>query len=381
MSPRMVHRALVRIALSGAHVFAWIFVFQYFYVRSGSLAGGVASTALTYALSHAIVVLLTPYAATRLRNGFKWTLVFATLSLAAAFAILSASFAGHTASVGWGVGLFAILMGIYRGLYWVPYEIAQTVYPARASRSDLLIALSPALAGLFLTSSAIAPVELLGASAIVALFALVPLARMQDVVEGYSWSYRGTFHQLFADARRPLLVSSVVSGIEAAALLLLWPLAMFMLFKWSYPTLGIVLTITFIITHLARRALHRPMMHASTGITAFSAVSAWVMRLAVGGAVGAVLVDTFFYTGSQASARGVDMLSFEQAADNNTYIDEHTALKEIGMGIGRILLCLFVVSLSGAVSIAALFIIAFVVAALAAAASVYLSHRPKRRLA
>lgn len=381
MDPRALHRVLTRIALSGAHVFAWIFVFQYFYVSTGSAASGVASTALTYALSQAINVLLTPYAAARLRHGFKWTLVFATLALAAAFAMLAAAFGGYTVSIGWGIGIFAVLMGIYRGLYWVPYEVSRALHPDHMLRYDILIALAPAVAGLFLTIGPYAPVELLGTASILTLSSLVPLVRMRDAVEGFSWSYRATFHELFDPARRRFLAASFVSGFEGAALLLLWPLAMFMVFKWSYPTLGIVLTVTFLVTFFARRMLQGPMRHASPGITAFSAGSAWIMRLAVGGAVGAVLVDAFFYTGSQAGVRGVDMLSFEQAADNNTYVDEHTALKEMGMGLGRIALCLVAAVLAGIVSIASLFIISFATAALAAAVSVFFANGTRRRFA
>ncbi|MFA7310006.1 MAG: hypothetical protein WC050_03830 [Candidatus Paceibacterota bacterium] len=102
------------------------------------------------------------------------------------------------------------------------------------------------------------------------------------------------------------------------------------------------------------------------------------MRLAVGGAIGVILVDTYFYVGSRASTRGVDAGSYEHSADNNTYIDEYTALKEMGMALGRILLCLLVAFMAPVASLSITFIVAFMCAAAAAGVSVYLSQTPVR---
>ena len=379
MGPRATHRLLLRAALASVNVFAWTFIFQYFYVRTHGISAALTGTVLTYALAQIIAVLLTPYAAARLRHGYKWTIVFATLALMGAYAILAASFIGVAGPLPYGVALFAILYGIYRGLYWVPYEVARTLSPERAARHDLWLAILPAIVGILLATTPVAPVILLALGAIVVGLSLVPLGISRDVPEGYSWGYRESFHELFAPMRVRMTLQSMLTGIEATALLLMWPLAMFMLFGWSYGTLGVVLMLTYIVTYLLRRFFGRPLLAVSPEMTAFSAASAWLLRLAVGGATGVILVDTFFYTGSQARARGIDMLSFEQAADNNTFVDEHTALKEIAMGIGRILLCVFIAALASVASVPVLFIVTFAVAAVVAGVSVLLAHRLSTR--
>lgn len=379
MGPRATHRILLRAALASVNVFAWTFVFQYFFVRTHQISAAIAGTVLTYALAQIIAVLLTPYAAARLRHGYKWTIVFATLALMAAYTILAAAFIGLTSSLSYGIALFAILYGIYRGLYWVPYEVARALTPERAARHDLWLAVLPAAVGFVLSAAPMAPIFVLALAAVVVGLSLVPLSITRDMPEGYMWSYRGTFHELFSPSRVHVTAQSMLTGIEATALLLMWPLAMFMLFGWSYGTLGVVLMLTYIVTYALRGIFGRPLMAVSPELTAFSAASAWLLRLAVGGATGVILVDTFFYTGSQARARGIDMLSFEQAADNNTFVDEQTALKEIGMGIGRIMLCLFIAALASLVSVSILFVITFAVAGLAAGASVLLAHRLAHR--
>jgi hypothetical protein len=373
---RAAHRALLRITLAAVQVFAWIFVFQYLYVRAGgNMAQAISSLALTFALVHIIVILLTPFTARRLRNGFKRPMFYGVISLSAAFAVLCASFAGYLGPIGWGVGIFAVLLGVYRAFYWVPYEFAREVGPStRHPAWEIVAAIAPAVAGVSLAMSPVASVILLGLGAAGALVSLVPIMRIADMHEGFQWQYRQTFHELFAPSHRRMLYESLASGVEMAALILLWPLIIFLLLDWSYPMLGIVLSLTYLVALILRFVLRKPLMATSTPMRAILASSAWVMRLAVGGAAGVILVDTYFYVGSRASGRGVDYTTFEHSADNSTYIDEYTALKEMGMGIGRVLMSLFVAMLVTVVSVPLMFIIAFLCAAAAAGLAVLLSQ-------
>lgn len=373
-SGRALHRTLLRIALSAGHVFAWIFVFQFFYVRYGSLESGLVSILLTYALSQVITVLLTPLCAALVRYGFKRMLIYATLILAAGFAVLSASFGGYFASVGWGIGLFAACLGAYRALYFVPYALARELAPGETTYvREVIVALAPLAAGLALTSGPSMLIVLPALLAALLALSLVPLFSLPDARERYIWSYRETFHELFAPSRLRMLMGALTSGVEGAALLLLWPLLVFMLLNWSYPMLGVVLSSTFILALVLRAVFSRPVSRMSAVTAALVNASAWLMRLSVGGALGVVLVDTYFYVGSRPKRRSLDMQTLEQAADNSTYVDEHTALKEMGLALGRTLMCLIAVGLLSIVSVPFAFLILFVFTAFAAASSVYLN--------
>src|SRR3989344_5549713 len=357
---RALHRVLLRVTLSAAQVFSWIFVFQFFYVRYGSIAGGIASVALTYALTQVITILLTPWTARMLRHGFRRLLVYAVVFLACAFTVLAASFAGYLGGLGWGIGLYAVFMGAYRAFYWVPYEVAlvgqaREIMPSRTRYvSEILVAIMPALAGFLLTSGPVAPIVLLSAAALLAVVAVLPLTGMRDTHEGFIWKYRQTFHELFAHSRRRMTLEAVMHGVEGAALLLLWPLVVFGL--------------------LIRGLFHAPLSRAGSPVLALLAASAWIMRLTVGGAVGVILVDTYFYVGSRPQRRGIDTATYEQSADNTTFVDEHTALKEMGIALGRLLVCLLVVMLIAVASVPLTFMIAFLCAAAAAAYSIYLGR-------
>lgn len=372
----MLHRLLLRGALAFATVYAWIFVFQFFYVSQGTVSAGIASTLLTYALSQVVLVLLTPYAARRVRYGFRRLLVYATLVLAVAFGVLAASFSGVVSPVGLGIGIFAILMGVYRAFYWTPYAIIRTSTSGGSDTFlEVLVAVAPACGGFLLTLGPTSPVLLLVFAVALVLLALIPLVFVTDGREGFAWGYRETFHQLFSRSRRMMTFGSLFAGAEAAALLLLWPLAIFILLGWSYPLLGIVLSLTFLLSLALRHVFASRIEPLSTPISMLLSASAWVMRLGVGSAVGVVLVDTYFYTGAHPRLRGTDAHAFEQVADNTTYIDEQTALKEMGLGIGRIFTSVCTAILVSIVSIPLTFVIVFACAGIFAATAVYLGRR------
>jgi len=254
MGPFASHRFLTRLSLSAAHIFAWLFVFQYFYVISGLLLHALVATSLSYALSQIVAILVIPYAARRLRNGVRGMLVNAFLSLSAAFAVLALSFAGLLGSIPFGIVCFAVCIGLYRALYWMPYEIVSKK-SGSARTHEVLLAFVPAVAGYAIALSSSAPILVLAAASLVALVAIVPVYAMKNTQEGFSWQYRETFHQLFSSSHRKPLIQAICHGFEGAALLLLWPITILVLLDWSYAILGIVMSVTYLCTILVRHFL------------------------------------------------------------------------------------------------------------------------------
>lgn len=359
----------MRLAFAGAHVYAWLFIFQYFVLmRSGDIAAALAAVALTFALTHVIAVLMTPLAARQLVHGARRSIAIAVLAAALAFAVLGGTIAGVFGALAVAVLSFAILMGVHRAFYWLPYALVGT---RQGMPTEFLVALAPAAAGLSLTIPGFVPL-LLAIAAVVAVLSLVPLSIVRDAHEGFSWGYRETFHELFDAARVRTFARSLLDGVEGAALLLLWPIAAFVLFGLSYATLGIVLTATFLLILLARIALRRFRAPSPAVVGALS-VSAWILRLTAAGPVAVVLIDAYHH-GTSSMGRGYDVPTLEQSGDSHSYLDEMTALKEMGQGIGRVLLCLLVAALAGLFSFASTIIVAFLIAAAAGASSIILAR-------
>ncbi len=377
-----LHRFLLRCALAGVHVFAWIFIFQYFYLVEPDIAHALARTALLYALSQTITCLVTPHAARSLRGGTRRALYSAVLVAATAFVVLGAAFEGlwGGVSVPLAIAVFAIALGIYRALYWIPYEVevAADQSPRRVSTfAELLVALAPLSAGLFIAGVTMGPVWILYIGAIVLTFSTIPVLYLRDIHEGFSWGYRETFAQLLNDANRAVVTQAFLEGVSGAALLLFWPLAVFLIVGWSYGMLGLVLSLTFlfaILTRgLVRKGIRRLQLSRSALLNATFAITPWVLRLLVATPLGVVLVDSYFYT-TTPRRMGIDPLAFEQAADSGSFVDEYTALKEMGLSLGRIAVCVLGAGVALLVSLPVAFIAVFLTAALASAAAALRFH-------
>jgi hypothetical protein len=380
-SPRALrlHRFLLRIGLAGANLFAWIFVFQYFYFIEANVAHAAAHAALLSALSQILTILFTPYAARLLRGGARRMIFAAVLALCGAFGILGAAFGGL-----WGgelvpeaIVLFAILLGIYRALYWVPYEVEATAERARAGVSvfaECVIALAPLAAGLFIAATH-APMSVLFIAAGAVALSAIPLLYLRDLYEEFSWGYRETFDRLFYAANRTIVLRAFFEGISGAALLFFWPLAVFLIVGSSYGMLGIVLSVTFLVAMcvraFVRAAVRRARLHDSVLLNVVLAVSPWILRLLVATPLGIVSVDSYFYT-TTPRRFGVDAPAFEQTSDGGTFVDEYTALKEIALALGRITACLIGAAFALSASLPVAFIAVFLAAAFASGAAAFL---------
>ena len=381
MSPgnHLWHRLLLRASLAMAQIFAWIFVFQYFFALTDTLESATISLALTYALTQVITILFTPIAAAALRNGYRRLMMFAVLALASAFTVLAASIIGTSYTVGWGITAFAFLMGVYRAFYWAPYRVASERHPARHPLwSEYLLAFLPLIAGFILDGGGASAIILLAIAAAFALAAIIPLFSMRDTHEGFAWGYRESVHQLFVGSHRRATISSMLHGIEMSLLLIVWPVIVFVILGWSYALLGIVLSLIYILSLLVRSIVRPAASHFSAPTRALLAASAWIIRLSVVGSVGIILVDLYYYGASNASSRGFDMMTLEHAADNTTYVDEYTVLKEISMAMGRLIMSLTIAILASYMSITVTFGIVFLIGALAAAGGVLFSARAKK---
>ena len=370
-----LHRFLFRFAFAGANIFAWIFIFQYFYLVEPSIGFGLARTALLYALSHTVTCLATPYAARLLVSGSRRVCIAAIVIAAASFVVLGASFAGFWGAAYTSAALtaFSIGLGLYRALYWIPYELeVEATHKGRVGMfGELAIALAPLLAGIVIVTTSLGPLPLLYSGSALMLLSAVPLMYLPDLYERFSWGYRETFGHFVEPANRAVVGHAILEGMAGAGLLHFWPLALFLITGWSYGMLGVILTLTFFISIIGRsfvrRSIRRSGLHTSGLIKVLFAVTPWAFRALVGTPLGAVLVDSYFHT-TAPRRFGVDPQAFEQAADAGSYVDEYTALKEMGLAIGRIILCLIGTFAAFAVSLPAAFIIVFFCAALASAA-------------
>ncbi len=342
------HRLILRFALSAIHIFAWIFVFEFYYHLNSSVDSALFQTILLFALSQIVTCLATPYTARYLRFGARKAMFFGTLLCVVAFSTLNAAFEGAWGPVGTALAVtsFALCMGLYRALYWIPYVIeseANTQRPLSIT-AQVVVALAPFIGGLMITAVVDGAAILFQIGAVMIALSLIPLLFVADVYENFTLGYREAFQRLLDREHYRLVRESFFDGMSGAALLFFWPLAAFLLLGRAYDTLGLILALTLLIAVVMRRVVRKWMNVSRLSRTAFFdavlTLTPWVLRLGVATPLGMITVDSYFYTTSKRTM-GADPFSFEQMADGGTYVDEFTALKEIAISLGRIAMCLF----------------------------------------
>ena len=377
------HRVLLRTGLSLVAAFSWVFVFQYFLVFSQDVAKALLASLIVYACSQIVLAIITPFSAAHLRGGVKRAMIFGACLAALSFAVLGATLAGYFSSpVGWGIMLFGIGYGAYRALYWIPYRLqSASVGGGRHALFELLIALMPAFAGATLTVVFLSPLRLLfGASALMAL-SILPVFFLHDFGEPFEWGYAETFGKLFDPKYRSLSWRASLQGVENTALFLIWPLSIFLILGRSYLLFGFVMSASLLIL-FAARSIYKGLMRSgfsggSLPLNVAFAMSGWIFRLAAGTPIGIVFADSYSYVSAPPGAP--EFMSREHASDAGSYLDEYTALQEIGMAFGRIAMCVFVGVLLLFLPLSLALAAALIVAAFAAGISTALSYKSRVR--
>lgn len=354
------HRLFLRVANAGALLFAWILVFEYF---SATLSPGDAAayTAGAFCLAYLVSFALTPLSACAVRNGVKLLATKAILVLAISYALLGLTLWGAVATWElWGIAAFATLFGVYRAFYWISYQSHMNA-DIRGWSSNVVIALMPLAFG-YAVAFAPHPAFVLALATILVVLSLIPHLFTSDIVERYPWGALETFREFIRPTYRRVVVRSFIDGANAAALFLLWPLAVYMLLDRSYALLGIVFSITLLFVLFARYFMRRffsaSVFYAPT-VRAAHFVSAWVFRLIA--ATPVAIIAAGVYANAYGSDRDeTDVFAFEHYADQGVYLDEHTTLKEMGASLGRVVLGILFGVLALYVSIPVAFAILFI---------------------
>lgn len=361
------HRALMRIGLS-AIVFAWLFVFANEALLSRSTSEALVQVVLLYALAQTTCALVAPIAMREIGFGMRRGIVLGALVACLAFIVLAGASIGiFIGGLGASMTVFAILIGLYGALYKIPYATGASV--ARTHSSHMFVEMAVALMPILLVFAGMLNAEyafviIFGGATALIFVGVVPLLFAHgNVYERFSWRYRHTYAQFFARDNHILVRKSLAQGIEGAALLFFWPLAIFLFLGWSYITVGVVLASSLVVVLLVRY-LWRNTRSESRLVRDTVVASGWLARILAVTPLGFVVADVY--------ARSVVPYDdYTHLADAGHYVDEYTALKEIASDIGRIIIALFSAILFASLSFDVAFVVLFAVVGLIAIGSTF----------
>lgn len=269
--------------------------------------------------------------------------------------------------------LYVFFVAIYRALYWVPYHVdfsnsldkrmrGRQLAILRNIASLILIAV-PTIGGIIITTAGFDAVFLF--SVVIMVVALIPLWFMSDTYEQYSWNYAETFKHLFARKNHTLFLAHAANGAQGMAITLFWPIYIFTLLDERFTVLGIIASLTVIVV-IALRALVGTLFDKwnQKRILIFGVVMAttgWVTKIFVQTPFEVFVADSYHSFGRSVNSLSFDATTYEQSADNGRFVDEYTALKEMALSLGRILMLLLMSFLVISFDIRLAFVIAAIV--------------------
>lgn len=357
-------RTLMRIALSVIGVFLPIFFYKEF--------GGDLELVIAIFISlYGIHMLLTPLSSRLL--GVLGTKRMITAGIV--FLILAtASLYLFPHQPGIATVAYILFASVYRALYWVPYHVdfskalnetmrGRQLAILRNIANVVLIAV-PFIGGIVIAAFGFDAVFLV--SLVFMLIALYPLRYMNHTYERFSWGYVDTFMHLFARGNRSLFLSHAANGAQGAATLVFWPIYVFTLLDERYTALGIIASLTLIVLILLQSIAgklfdtwsHERMLVVGVVM----ATTGWVTKIFVQTPLQVFAADTYHSFGKTVNALSFDAATYEQSADNGRYVDEYTALKEMALAVGRIVMLLLLGVLVAFFDMRVTFVLAAIVA-------------------
>ncbi len=357
-------RTLMRISLGALGVFLPIFFYKEF--------GYDLQLVLAIYLSlFGIQLLITPLSAKLLqvigtRRMLLLGISFVTASIGALY------YFPHNPT--YAVLAYIGFAAIYRALYWIPYHVdfAESLDKRMRGRqlailrniaSVVLIAV-PMIGGIIITSSGFSAVFLF--SIVIMLISTIPLFFMHNTYERFSWSYIESFRHLFARGNRPMFLANAASGAQGVALTIFWPIYVFTLLDERYTALGIIASLTVLVVIILRTLVgklfdtwsHKKMLVVGVVM----ATTGWVSKLFVQTPLEVFAADSYHNFGRTVNSLSFDATTYEQSADNGRYIDEYTAVKEMALSVGRIVMMLIISTLLAIFDLRVVFVLAAVIA-------------------
>lgn len=335
-------RTLMRISLGALGVFLPIFFFREF---NYDLQLVIAIFVSIYGLH----LLMTPLSSKLLgiigtRRMIMLGLVFLGLSIVALYLF--------PRNPGYATVLYILFVSTYRALYWVPFHVdfshgldktmrGRQLAILRNTASAVLIAV-PTIGGFIISSAGFSALFLF--SIFVMIFAIIPLWFMGHTYERYSWGYTETFQHLFARGNRSLFIAHFANGAQGMAITLFWPVYIFTLLDERFTVLGIIASLTVVVVIALRTFVgklfdtwsHKRMLWVGV----IMATTGWVTKIFVQTPFEVFAADSYHNFGRTVNSLSFDATTYEQAADNGRYVDEYTALKEMALSVGRIVMLL-----------------------------------------
>ncbi len=295
--------------------------------------------------------------------GIKRSLQISVVFVAIYYAVLlfldkfltsSSSFWGIDAI--WWLIPAAFFSLMFRVTHWVPFHtnVAElTDRNIRASQLSLmeatimiLGAIVPIVAGLILSYLGFSWLFL--TALLIFLLAIIPFSFLPKVEEKFSWTYIETWKVFFSKKFRKNIFAYMGDGAEGIIGIIIWPIFIWQLLEGNYLKVGAISSFIVVFT-MTLQLLAGNLMDKSVNkkmwlrYGSFFYSMGWVLKAFVGGALQIFVFSTYHNISRVFSRTSFDTLNYDIAADQGHYVDEYTAVREMAVMVGKILMGIVII--------------------------------------
>jgi MFS family permease len=356
------NRLFMATSAASIGLFVPIYFYEYFHKD-------VLFVLLIYMFIYGTYTFIVPFAGKLLAEiGSKRMLVIGVLS--AIFSYVVIILGESMLSLEMFVGLFIFFQLTSVTFYWLPYHVDMALFVLRDERGrqlslfdsfgTIILALMPVGGGFIIVYFGYSYLALF--AIVFYVLSLFPLVYVKYKPEAFSFGYFESWRQIFAKQNRDLSISYFGNGVQSGVTLVFWPVFMYMVTDEQYIAVGIVAFATVIIMIVLRVILGDILDRTNKGnllrITSFLNATGWLFKVFVETGMQLFLVDTYHKVGKDMNTTTLNIVTYEQAADNGAYVDEYTVLKEMAQNLGRLSMFLVGIVTVSMYGITSLFVIA-----------------------
>lgn len=244
----------------------------------------------------------------------------------------------------------AIFLALQKTFYWPGYHADFAYFGQEAEQGRELSNLTVILSAVFILGPLIggAILYFFGFTVlfIVVAFLIVlsnfPLVLTPERFVPSEFSYRDTYRRLFKPENKRALLAYLGFGEEIIAMAL-WPIFLFIVFKTTLATGGIIAVSTFItsmvvlyVGKITDQRSHQSVLKLTTVIYAFS----WLIRTAVRLPLGVFLADTYSNIGKTSLSVPLYAMTYHRARERG--VVKNVIFFEMALVLGKILAILLV---------------------------------------
>ncbi len=253
--------------------------------------------------------------------------------------------------------IMIFLIAFWRFLYWIPYNIDFAKFTTKKDRGkgvglieailSFVGILTPILAGFIIARFGFNLLFLAG----VLIFGLsyIPLIKLPQTKERFSWSTSQFFKKIIAPKNRKLTYFFFLDGAEGVLASFVWPVFIYELLKGNYLEIGIISSLV-VLTTAFLQLIAGKIVDKKTGrmikTGGFFYALGWLLKVFAITAFHVFIFDAFHRFMKVFYRIPLDTLVFETAFKQKHFIDEFNIFRQFCLFLGGSAMALLIILLS-----------------------------------